>query len=72
MDPVCAPTGPGACATNMANIHLLAGDLAGAYRELLPLAEAGDPTAIQAIIEVCVRAGDTQRAQRWQAQMPQI
>ena len=68
MDPVCAPTGPGACATNMANIHLLAGDLAGAYRELLPLAEAGDPTAIQ----VCVRAGDTQRAQRWQAQMPQI
>lgn len=55
------------CSTNMAQIHLLAGDYASAYRELLPAAEAGDAESIRAMIEVCERAGDRQRAAQWRA-----
>ncbi len=63
-DPNCATD---ACATNMGLIHLGAGDLVGAYRYFLPMAEAGDTSAIDTMIEICRRAGDTVRAEQWTA-----
>jgi hypothetical protein len=56
-----------ACATNMGIIHLRAGDLVGAYRYFLPLAESGDASAIDSLIDICRRAGDTTRAEQWLA-----
>jgi uncharacterized protein HemY len=55
------------CATNMGLIHLQAGDLVSAYRYFLPMAEQGDAAAIERIIEICERAGDTERAEQWMA-----
>ena len=52
---------------NIAGIHMAAGDLVGAYRAALPMAQAGDTAAIDLLIEVCERAGDTARAQGWRA-----
>lgn len=63
-------TGADACAVNMGLIHLQAGDLVGAYRYFLPMAEAGDATAIGHLVEICQRAGDTQRADSWAQRMP--
>ena len=63
-DPDCATD---ACATNMGIIHLRAGDLVGAYRYFLPLAESGVASAIDSLIEICRRAGDTTRAEQWLA-----
>ena len=54
----------------MGMIHLQAGDLVGAYRYFQPLAEAGDPTAISTIIDICERAGDADRAATWRAKLP--
>lgn len=66
MDAGCGPgSSADACATNMAQIHLKAGDLVGAYRAALPAAEAGDPGSIDLLVEICERAGDTARAQTW-------
>jgi hypothetical protein len=49
----------------MGLIHLQAGDLVSAYRYFLPSAEAGDPEAVARLVEICERAGDTERADRW-------
>lgn len=66
MSSTCGPTGtPDACAVNMGLIHLQAGDLVSAYRYFLPMAEKGDPEAITRLVEICERAGDTVRAERW-------
>lgn len=54
-----------ACATNMGLIHLRAGDLVSAYRYFVPLAEQGDAAAIDHLINICRRAGDIDRAERW-------
>lgn len=51
----------------MGLIHLQAGDLVSAYRYFLPMAEQGDAAAIERIIEICERAGDTERAEQWMA-----
>ncbi len=58
-----------ACSTNMASIHLMAGDLAGAYREVLPGAQAGDHASVALIIDICERAGDEQRAAKWRERL---
>ncbi len=58
-----------ACSTNMATIHLMAGDLAGAYREVLPGAQAGDPASVALIIDICERAGDQARASEWRERL---
>lgn len=59
--------GNSACATNMGTIHLQAGDLVGAYRYFLPLAEAGDAEAVAQLVAICEQAGDADRAQQWRA-----
>ncbi|MEZ5184446.1 MAG: hypothetical protein R2720_01745 [Candidatus Nanopelagicales bacterium] len=61
-DPNCAAD---ACATNMGLIHLQAGDLVGAYRYFLPMAEQGDAAAIDHLVDICQRAGDAARAEHW-------
>jgi len=58
-------TGSDACATNMGDIQLRAGDLVGAYRSFLPMAESGNVEAMLRLVEICERAGDSARAQRW-------
>ena len=64
----CGPTGGAdACSLNMGLIHLQAGDLVSAYRYFLPNAEVGDPEAISRLVEICERAGDIERADRWRA-----
>lgn len=63
-------SGADACAVNMGLIHLQAGDLVGAYRYFLPMAEAGDTAAIGHLVDICERAGDTQRAASWAQRMP--
>jgi len=55
----------------MGLIHLQAGDLVGAYRFFLPDAERGDEQAIAHLIDVCVRAGDNQRADTWKQRLAQ-
>ena len=65
MDTCGSGSSADACATNMAQIHLKAGDLVGAYRSALPPAEAGDPESIDLLVEICERAGDVNRAQQW-------
>lgn len=68
MSTSCGPTGtPDTCAVNMGLIHLQAGDLVSAYRYFLPMAERGDPEAVDRLIEICERAGDTVRADSWRA-----
>jgi hypothetical protein len=51
----------------MGLIHLQAGDLVSAYRYFLPMAEKGDAEAIERLIEICDRAGDTARADSWRS-----
>ena len=59
------PGVPNSCATNMGQIHLAAGDLVGAYRFFLPLAEAGDASAMEMLVEISERGGDPARAEQW-------
>lgn len=62
----CSPAdGPDKCATNMGEIHLMAGDLVSAYRFFLPDAEKGVPSAIAKLVEISERAGDTATAATW-------
>ena len=69
----CGPvSGPDACAVNMGLIHLQAGDLVSAYRHFQPMAEAGDADAIDRLIEICERAGDAERADRWRTSRSQV
>lgn len=65
-------TGAGgdACAVNMGLIHLKAGDLVSAYRFFLPLAEGGDVQAMTHLVDICERAGDSQRAASWAQRIP--
>jgi hypothetical protein len=60
-------TAADACAANVAAIHLAAGDLVGAYRAALPMAQSGDAASIDLLIELCERAGDKPRSQEWRA-----
>ncbi len=73
LDPAgCGPTASGPadrCATNMGRILLAAGDLVGAYRYFLPMAEAGDRDAIEALVDVCERGADPARAATWRARL---
>ena len=66
--PRCSP-GEGAdkCATNMGEIHLMAGDLVSAYRFFLPDAEKGVPSAIAKLVEISERAGDAATAEKWRS-----
>jgi len=67
----CGPTnGPDTCAVNMGLIHLQAGDLVSAYRFFQPMAENGDVEAIVHLIDICERAGDSARADRWRSRLP--
>ena len=66
-----ANCGADACAMNMGSIHLRAGDLVSAYRYFLPLAQNGDQQAIDQLVDICRRAGDTERAEQWMASRPQ-
>jgi hypothetical protein len=62
----CDPhDGPAKCTTNMGEIHLKAGDLVSAYRYFQPLADAGEVSAIDYLIEICEKAGDADRAETW-------
>lgn len=62
----CSPGGgPDKCATNMGEIHLMAGDLVSAYRFFLPDAEKGVPSAMGRLVEIAERAGDAATAQKW-------
>jgi TPR repeat protein len=64
----CDPhDGPAKCTTNMGEILLKAGDLVSAYRYFQPLAEAGEVSAIDYLIEICVKAGDAERAEAWRS-----
>jgi hypothetical protein len=54
----------------MGLIHLQAGDLVGAYRFFLPLAEQGDEQAITHLVDICERGGDPTRAATWRARLP--
>jgi hypothetical protein len=64
----CSPAdGPDKCATNMGEIHLMAGDLVSAYRFFLPDAEKGVPSAIAKLVEISERAGDTATAEKWRS-----
>jgi hypothetical protein len=64
----CDPhDGPAKCTTNMGEIHLKAGDLVSAYRYFAPLAESGEISAIDYLIEICERAGDQTRAETWRS-----
>ena len=66
--PRCSPAeGPDRCATNMGEIHLLAGDLVSAYRFFLPDAEKGVPSAIEKLVEISERAGDAATAEKWRS-----
>lgn len=69
MDSTCGPDGADACSVNMAQIHLLAGDLVSAYRAALPSAEAGDRESIALLVDICTRAGDDERAQMWRSRL---
>jgi hypothetical protein len=53
----------------MGRILLAAGDLVGAYRYFLPMAEAGDRDAIEALVDVCERGADPARAATWRARL---
>lgn len=65
-NPLCSPAdGPDKCATNMGEIHLMAGDLVSAYRFFLPDAQKGVPSAIARLVEIAERAGDATTAQKW-------
>lgn len=67
-NPPCSPAeGPDKCATNMGEIHLLAGDLVSAYRFFLPDAEKGVPSAIAKLVEISERAGDAATAEKWRS-----
>ena len=67
----CSPAGGrSVCDVNMGVIHLQAGDLVSAYRFFQPSGEAGDPTSIEFLIEICERAGDSARAEQWRSRMP--
>lgn len=69
-DASCSTPGqPNSCATNMGLIHLQAGDLVGAYRYFLPLAEKGERDAIEALVDICEKGGDIERANSWRAQL---
>lgn len=62
----CYPDdGPDKCATNMGEIHLMAGDLVSAYRFFLADAEKGVPSAIAKLVEISERAGDEVTAEKW-------
>lgn len=65
-----ASSGADVCSVNMGLIHLKAGDLVSAYRFFLPMAEAGDAEAIGHLVDICERAGDSQRAASWAQRMP--
>jgi len=54
----------------MGLIHLKAGDLVGAYRFFLPLAENGDTEAMRRLVDICQRAGDSERAALWAQRIP--
>ncbi len=69
MDPTCGPDGGDACSVNMARIHLMAGDLASAYRAAVPSAEAGDQESVALLVDICTRAGDEQRADLWRSRL---
>ena len=62
--------GAESCAVNMGLIHLKAGDLVGAYRFFLPLAENGDTEAMRRLVDICQRAGDSERAALWAQRIP--
>ena len=68
----CGPAtegSPDRCATNMGQILLAAGDLVGAYRYFLPMAEAGDAASVRALVDICERGGDPARAAGWRARL---
>ena len=71
MTMACGPQPGGAdkCSLNMAQIHLLAGDLVTAYKSALPGAEAGDPEAMTLLVQTCEQAGDAPRAQQWRGRL---
>jgi len=53
----------------MGQILLAAGDLVGAYRYFLPMAEAGDRASIESLIAICERGADPDRAATWRARL---
>jgi thioredoxin-like negative regulator of GroEL len=71
MSTACGPESNGAdkCSMNMAEIHFLAGDLAGAYTSALPSADSGDRAAMALLVQICEKAGDADRTQHWQSRL---